>query len=461
MVHFCAVPGCSNNSNKKPELLFHRLPLKDKKLIKIWIHKIGRKNLPLNGNTRICSEHFVASANRHLRPGKFPSINLPVLSTTVSKPSRRRPPLPRGAAERELHGDGSGEEESGLEPVSDQACCTDLTANQIEAMEEEISKLKQEISDLKQANALSKFTLSSSIANKISFCTGFPDHASLMTCYKFLGPSVYNLKYWNSKAKETACISKKKGRPRSLEPLEEFFLVLVRLRFGLMEQDIADRFGLSCSTVSRIFTTWINFLDLKLKEIPLWPPRDAITSNMPKCFQDLYPTTRVIIDATEIYVEKPSLPDLLQMTFSSYKNNNTFKALIGISPSGAIIFISSLFSGSISDKELTRKSGILQLLERGDSIMADRGFDIEKDLIPLEVRLNIPPFLKGKPHLSDRETTETRRIASMRIHVERAMECIKNYHIFDRTIAASLTDLADQMFFVCAILHNFWPPLCA
>lgn len=92
--------------------------------------------------------------------------------------------------------------------------------------------------------------------------------------------------------------------------------------------------------------------------------------------------------------------------------------------------------------------------------MADRGFDIEEDLIPLGVRLNIPPFLRGKAQLSDRESTETRRIASLRIHVERAMERIKNYHIFDRTIAASLTDLANQMFFVCAILCNFWPPLC-
>lgn len=358
--------------------------------------------------------------------------------------------------------DESGEsnsEEEGIVCVSDRACGTDLTAKHIEGMEAEISKLKQEICDLRQETALSKFTLSN-VGHKISFYTGFPDLASLMACYKFLGPSVHNLKYWNSKVEESVCVNKKKGRPRSLEPLEEFFLVLVRLRLGLLEQDIADRFGLSCATVSRIFTTWINFLYLKLKEIPLWSPRDVIASNMPKCFKDLYPTTRVIIDATEIYVEKPSLPDLQQMTYSNYKNNNTFKALIGISPSGAITFISNLYSGSISDKELTRKSGILQLLEKGDSVMADRGFDIEEDLIPLGVRLNIPPFLKGKSHLSDSETIETRRIASIRIHVERAMERIKNYHIFDRTIASSLTDLANQMFFVCAILCNFWPPLC-
>ena len=198
---------------------------------------------------------------------------------------------------------------------------------------------------------------------------------------------------------------------------------------------------------------------LKLKDIPLWPPRDVVQANMPKCFRDLYPTTRVIIDATEVYIEKPSLPDLQQMTFSNYKNNNTFKGLIGISPSGAITFVSSLFSGSISDKELTRQSGILALLEKSDSIMADRGFDIEADLIPLGVKLNIPPFLKGKTQLSEKEMVETRRIVSVRIHVERAMERIKNY-IFDKDIPSSSTDLANQIFFVCSVLSNFWLPLC-
>lgn len=62
------------------------------------------------------------------------------------------------------------------------------------------------------------------------------------------------------------------------------FLVLVRLRLGLLEQDVADRFEVSCSTVSRIFTTWINFLYLKLKDIPLWPPKEIIQGSMPKIF---------------------------------------------------------------------------------------------------------------------------------------------------------------------------------
>ena len=149
-----------------------------------------------------------------------------------------------------------------------------------------------------------------------------------------------------------------------------------------------------------------------------------------------------------------------QRTFSSYKNHNTYKGLVGISPGGAITFVSRLFPGSISDRELTRQSGFLQLLDPGDSIMADRGFNIQDDLTPLGVRLNIPPFLKGKSQLEENELIETRRIASLRIHVERAMERIKNYHIFDRTLPASLNNIAEQMFFVCAVLTNFWPPLC-
>ena len=137
--------------------------------------------------------------------------------------------------------------------------------------------------------------------------------------------------------------------------------------------------------MSRIFTTWINFLYLKLKDIPLRPPKEVIEGNMPESFRKMYPNTRVIIDATDIYVEKPSLKDVQQMMFSNYKNNNTYKALVGISPSGAVIFVSDLYPGSISDKELTRKSGLLHLLQKGDSVKADRGFDIQDDLTPLGV----------------------------------------------------------------------------
>ena len=75
--------------------------------------------------------------------------------------------------------------------------------------------------------------------------------------------------------------------------------------------------------------------------------------------------------------------------------------------------------------------------------MADCGFDIEDDLILKGVHLNIPPFLRGKQQFSENELIRTRRIASLRIHVERAIERIKNFHIFDRSLPIHLMHIAD------------------
>ena len=139
------------------------------------------------------------------------------------------------------------------------------------------------------------------------------------------------------------------------------------------------------------------------------------------------------------------------MIFLCYENTNTFKSLIGMSPSGETCFVSSLYSGSISDKEMTRQSGLLPLLAKDDS---DKGFDIIDLLLPLDVSLNILPFRCGKSQLNEHELIETGSIASLRIHVERAIMCIKNFHFFNRPIPASLACVADQAFclFVCAVI---------
>ena len=61
-------------------------------------------------------------------------------------------------------------------------------------------------------------------------------------------------------------------------------------------------------------------------------------------------------------------------------------------------------------------------LEPGDSVMADRHFIIEEDLVLHGVHLNIPPLLHGKEQLTEKKLIITRHIASLKIRVERAME---------------------------------------
>ena len=49
----------------------------------------------------------------------------------------------------------------------------------------------------------------------------------------------------------------------------------------------------------------------------MWPSKEMVNAHMPKCFKDAYLSTRVILDATEIHVQKPTLSEFQQMTFST------------------------------------------------------------------------------------------------------------------------------------------------
>ena len=87
-------------------------------------------------------------------------------------------------------------------------------------------------------------------------------------------------------------------------------------------------------------------------------------------------------------------------TFSAKcKNKNTVKVLVGITPSGVISLVSKCYEGSIPDRKLVEFSVLLEKLEPGDEIMADKGFQIQDLLAPLGVQLNVPPFLGGNAQM--------------------------------------------------------------
>ncbi len=144
------------------------------------------------------------------------------------------------------------------------------------------------------------------------------------------------------------------------------------------------------STVRRIITTWVNFLYTVLGSVRIWMSEDAVKANLPKEFQD-YPDTQVVIDCTELRCQTPSSLLLQSEVFSSYKSHCTFKGLIGMAPHGAVTFVSSLYAGSISDKELLKQSGIVSLLKPGMAIMVDKGFLVD-DCVPLQSLQTCLPF---------------------------------------------------------------------
>lgn len=254
-------------------------------------------------------------------------------------------------------------------------------------------------------------------------------------------------------------IKEARGRRHKLSYENQFFLTLVKLRTGFFHMHLAHIFDVSMSTVSRTFTTWINLLYIRLTEPTWWSPRDVIDSTMPEAFKKKYSSTRVIIDATEIRCEVSSSLVLQSGTYSNYKSTNTFKGLIGISPNGLVSFVSDLFMGSASDRELVIKTGFLeQEFADGDTVMADKGFKIKDLLEKKGVGLNLPPFL-NKEQFTQAEVCETAEIASLRIHVERRIQRVKTFHIFDKVIPLSLGPVVNQIWTVCTLLTNFQSPI--
>ena len=343
-------------------------------------------------------------------------------------------------------------------------CCNTVVQNDYirdELLKKEIDELKSELQLLKKRHEQSKTVFDidnfQGSDKDISFYTGFQNYATLKLCFSILEPNLGNIIY----GKYKKCNDPDNpGRPRKLSKWQEFIMVLMRIRLGLFARDLAHRFDISESTVSTVFRAWVKFLRAELEPVCIiWPSKEQIRHYMPPLFNKLYPDLVSIIDCTEIYMENPSGLDNQSACYSQYKSHNTMKGLIGITPSGVISFVSDLYTGSISDPEIVKKSGYLDNLNKGDWVMADKGFTIQDDLATVGARLVMPSFLQSRHQFCKGETEHNKKVASLRIHVERCMERLKNWHFFDRPIPITLHDVAPDVWIVVACFSNFLPPL--
>ncbi|XDV43895.1 hypothetical protein PO909_012284 [Leuciscus waleckii] len=302
---------------------------------------------------------------------------------------------------------------------------------------------------LKQSFGLERFLASD---DDIRFYTRFASYRHLQAFWRQTEPAtrrIVRVGSQSSTSSTTAAPDNATDPPR--RPIDELFLFLVYLSLGLKEKDLGDRFNIHQSTVSRIIKTWVHFLYTLLGAVGIWMSPETIRATMPSVFGK-YSDTQVRIDCTEMRCQMPSSLLLKSEMFSQYKSHTTLKGMIGVSPHGAVTFISSLYSCSISDKELFRQSGIIPLLDKDMAVMVDKGFRID-DLVPCKVYR--PPFLSKKSQLSHGEVLVTQDIARLRIHVERTIRRIKENKLFDTIIPLSICGSINQLFAVACLLTNY------
>lgn len=495
MPHHCCVPHCTSDSRQDSckNLSFHIFP-QDEERVKKWIIAIRRDIGPgfkITKGTRVCSLHFTPDAYepttpyrkiRRLKKDSVPSV----FSWTQPQKSARRV-LKRQQLkkpnEKQLNAESLAMEHSyaassDFPSTSKQDCV--IEKNDVETKEsllnssassdDSLSNVVHPLSpdkaslhctnlQLLHIRNKEKFSILrfSNSDKDIRYYTGFASYASLSFFFNFLLPAANFLYYvgtTNTSSGTPYTLVNKRGPSRTLSPMEELFLTLVRLRKGLHQKIIADLYNLSEGHVSKIINTWILFLADRLSYLPIWPSKEHVKKNLPAFFKD-FPSTRAIIDCTEIFIEQPSAADCQRETFSSYKHHNTAKGLIVITSNGQISFISPLYSGRCSDKKIARHCGILDLLEEGDGLMADRGFDIEADLTNRGAKLIMPAFLQGQDQFTEEQLIVSRNIAAVRVHVERAVRKMKEFEILSNMYPISMCPILPKVWLICGHLANF------
>ena len=178
---------------------------------------------------------------------------------------------------------------------------------------------------------------------------------------------------------------------------------------------------------------------------------------LPTVFKGGYKKTRCIIDCSETYIDRPKSLYAQSSNWPDYKKHNTLRFKTAIAPSGYSMLVSYSYGGNASDKFICQDSGFYNLLEFGDEVVADRGFQFRKDLHRY-CKLSIPPGARVKSQMTAAECRKTKEVAYLRIDVERAISRIKTFRILTNTLPLSMLPHADDVIRTCAATSNIQPP---
>ena len=245
---------------------------------------------------------------------------------------------------------------------------------------------------------------------------------------------------------------RKQTTSEMLSPTQKLLLVLMRLRQNHSQSDLACRFNVDQSSISRILNHWIPLLSAQFKRLIQWPQTCIGPSVAP---YDLLPNSVAIIDGTEIFIQRPSNLATQKSSYSDYKSHTTVKYLVAVDTfTGVFVYVSAGFSGNSSDRFTIEHSGILENLKPGQRILADKGYNARDLFAQKRCFLTIPSFL-NEGTLAAQEARQSRSIASVRIRVENAIRRIKEYKIFTETLCnrTNRKIVDDMVVVVCALCN--------
>ncbi|KAK3916554.1 polyprotein [Frankliniella fusca] len=237
---------------------------------------------------------------------------------------------------------------------------------------------------------------------------------------------------------------------------DKLFMFLLRLRRGLPLEELAEMFRVSVSTVSNLcyVMTRLIYLTFKSMEDDMFPSAAQQHDGKPPQMRP-FKNLRIILDGASFFMETPSNFQQQGNMYSNYKNHSVMVFSIGISCRGATIYCSGGMEGSMSDKAVIVKSGLLDRLQKGDGVMTDRGYELTAELQEKGCMFYKPPTLGNRSCFTPEEEILTKAIASARIYSEHAIADIKDNRLLKGTIPLLLLPVLGNLVYIAAYLRNF------
>lgn len=327
----------------------------------------------------------------------------------------------------------------------------------ISELEEEVGRLQKALKRKEKEMCTSKQPCHSQllkIDHDVRFFTGIENRGLFNSLHDLIVPFI------NRRWKGPARIQKGKRTKstRKLPSKDEFLLALMKLRLGLLHEDLASRFNISTTLVGEIFVTWIRGMSEVLRCMIFVPSQEKILATTPKRFKSVK-NLHSILDCSEIFIETPKDLNLQAATWSTYKHHNTLKFLISVAPNSSITFISRAYTGRISDKEITIQSGYLKTVPQNMALMFDKGFNIKEECYENHIVPHVPPGRRGSSQMSCVDVARTKKVANIRILVEQVIRRLKTFAILKSELPITLISHIDDILIVCAALTNLKEPI--